>query len=88
MEKTNSELLQTNRKFFGYIPTKIGTSQFIRIREKINDPKIKEDMIIKMYFNLNIDQEKGCWVEDDWTTYGLITFAYIAFHINLCAVQL
>lgn len=71
-ELSNRELLITNNVIFGYIPKMINFKEFKRLNEYAvrNEIEIKDDNLFeRLYFGLDIMQDRGCWVKNDWSVY-------------------
>jgi len=81
---TNYELRLTTTKFFGSFPDIIDLRKLRKISKhlKRNDKfsihdvqtkSFKKNLLVRLYYKLNIDKEKGCWIKDDWSDYRAIT---------------
>lgn len=73
---TNEELKRMTIKLFGKSCNQIKENEIDIINRYINkniNLKLRyKEIITKLYYNLSINNDKGCWLPKDWSYYGKI----------------
>lgn len=70
---TDDELIETNKLIFNYVPERIDDKELRKIEKRVKLNTYQKifayEGIAKLFLNLIVAKDKGCWVKEDWTKY-------------------